>query len=84
MVHCDGLLACYCRIRFKEILNGLIPLQTVDEICKGTRVPTKTGVPPMISGSECTIPLRSSGFITAEIVPHELVSGVRGAEELHD
>src|SRR5215213_7024224 len=36
--------------------------------CKGTRVPTKTGVPPMISGSECTIPFRSSDFITSQYI----------------
>src|SRR5688572_6838454 len=31
--------------------------------CKGKRVPTKTGVPPMISGLEWIIPWNSSTFI---------------------
>src|SRR6266404_2753578 len=35
--------------------------------CRGTRVPTKTGVPPIISRSECTTPFRSSIFMVNSI-----------------
>src|SRR5215208_5310427 len=49
--------------------------------CKGTRVPTKTGVPPIISGSECTIPLRFSDFIRANISPFDSLRHSAGFSE---
>jgi len=49
---------------FQEIFNGFASFEASIRFCKGTRVPTKTGVPPMISGSEWTMPFKSFIVIT--------------------
>src|SRR3954453_13243027 len=49
--------ACSRRTEGKSSRNSSTvhpPLRWSTRICTGTRVPTKTGVPPMISGSLCT------------------------------
>jgi hypothetical protein len=54
------LLALHGRKPVEKIVNRFVTFEIIDEVLEGTRVPTKTGVPPIISGSEWMMPFRSS------------------------
>jgi len=48
----DGLLAFDRGEGVQKVFDGFSALQVINQVWSGTRVPTKTGVAPMISGSE--------------------------------